>query len=757
MTDQSTTLDLDISGMSCASCAARIEKRLNQIDGVQATVNYATEKALVTAPAALPPTELVAAVEQAGYGASLPQPEDPRPDDGTTAGSVPPATDNATGLCRRLVVSAALSLPVVVLAMVSGWQFPGWQWLSLVLATPVVAWGGWPFHASTWRNLRRGATTMDTLVSLGTLAAYGWSVWALVVGGPGAPIYLEVAAGVTTFLLAGRFLESRSKRQAGAALRALLELGAKEVAVRTADGERRIPIGRLAVGQEFLVRPGEQVATDGVVIDGESAVDNALLTGESVPVDVRPGTEVIGAAVNAGGRLVVRATRIGADTQLAQLARLVEAAQTGKAPVQRLADRISAVFVPVVLGLAGLTLLGWLVAGAAIPTAFTAAVAVLVVACPCALGLATPTALLVGTGRAAQLGIVIKGPEVLESTRAVDTVVLDKTGTVTTGTMEVRDVLPAGGESADAVLRRAAAVEQGSEHPIGRAIVRAAHDGLPPMAQFASSGGLGVTAEVDGVETAVGRPEFVREAGHDLSGVAALVTEAARTGVSGVVVGWAGRARGLITVADEPKPTSRAAVDGLRGLGLHPMLLTGDQQAAARRVADQVGIEDVRADVLPADKLVAVRELQQQGRVVAVVGDGVNDAAALAQADLGIAVGTGADVAIQASDLTLVGGDLRGVVEAIRLSRRTLRVIKGNLFWAFAYNAAAIPVAAAGLLSPMVAGAAMALSSVCVVANSLRLRRFQPAPERPELSGTGRAAAVGPGSSRAPAADPVRR
>jgi Cu+-exporting ATPase len=625
--------------------------------------------------------------------------------------------------------------------------------LSLALAWPVVVYGGWPFHRATWVNLRHGAATMDTLVSMGTLAALGWSVWALLFGTAGEPgmthpfsftigrgdasemIYLEAAAGVTLFILAGRYLEVRAKRRAGAALRALLELGAKDVAVVRGGVERRVPVAELVVGDRFVVRPGEKVATDGVVEDGASAVDVSLLTGESVPVEVGPGDQVVGATVNAGGRLVVRATRVGADTQLAQMARLVERAQSGKAPVQRLADRISAVFVPVVIALAVATLGFWLGTGAGATAAFTAAVAVLIIACPCALGLATPTALLVGTGRGAQLGILIKGPEVLESTRRVDTIVLDKTGTVTTGRMTLVDVVAAPGEDPDRVLRLAAAVEAASEHPVGRAIAAgAAERGIerPAVADFANLEGIGVRGVVDGQTVHVGRYR------HDETPpeLRAALETAQADGRTAVVVRWGGAARGVLTVADAVKPTSRQAVSELRALGLTPILLTGDNAPAARRVAAEVGMldEPVFAEVLPADKVEVVKRLQSEGRVVAMVGDGVNDAAALAQADLGLAMGTGTDVAIEASDLTLVRGDLRAAVDAIRLSRRTLRTIRGNLFWAFAYNVAAIPLAAAGLLNPMIAGAAMAVSSVFVVTNSLRLRRFRPLAETPGAS-----------------------
>ena len=722
-----TDVELEITGMTCASCANRIERKLNKLDGVVATVNYATEKAKVTFPGSVTPDELVATVEQAGYGAALPRAAE---DDGVS----PLAEDPLDALRRRVLVSLVLSVPVVAMAMVPALQFDYWQWLSLVLAAPVVVWGAWPFHRAAWVNLRHGAATMDTLVSVGTLAALGWSVYALFLGTAGEPgmthpfeltversdgagnIYLEAAAGVTTLILAGRWFEARSKRRAGAALRALLELGAREVAVLRGSSEVRIPVEQLAVGDLFVVRPGEKVATDGVVEQGSSAVDRSMLTGESVPVEVGPGGQVVGATVNAGGRLVVRATRVGADTQLAQMARLVEDAQNGKAEVQRLADRVSGVFVPIVIGLAVATLGFWLGAGVGASAAFTAAVAVLIIACPCALGLATPTALMVGTGRGAQLGILIKGPEVLEQTRRVDTVVLDKTGTVTTGEMTLVDVVAADGEDVDEVLRLAGAVEDASEHPIARAVAAGARErlgDLPVVDGFTAAAGHGVVGRVGEHEVSVGRP-------------AGAVDRAA--GRTVVEVAWDGAPRGWLSVADAVKPTSAEAVRRLRALGLRPLLLTGDHESVAHAVATEVGIDpaDVVADVLPADKVDVVKRLQDEGRVVAMVGDGVNDAAALAQADLGLAMGTGTDVAIEAGDLTLVRGDLRVAADAIRLSRRTLTTIKGNLFWAFAYNVAALPLAAAGLLNPMIAGAAMAFSSVFVVSNSLRLRRFRP-------------------------------
>ncbi|HTW17590.1 MAG TPA: heavy metal translocating P-type ATPase [Nocardioides sp.] len=721
-----TDVELDITGMTCASCANRIERKLNKLDGVTASVNYATEKARVSFPATLTTDDLLETVAAAGYAATLPPAPDAEPEQAEENGD--PELD---ALRQRLVVSAVLSAPVIAMAMVPALQFDYWQWLSLTLAAPVVVWGAWPFHRAAWTNARHGTSTMDTLVSVGVLAAFGWSLVALFWGTAGEPgmthpfritiertdglgnIYLEVATGVTTFLLAGRWFEKRSKRRAGAALRALLSLGAKDVTVLRDGAEVSVPAGELAVGDLFVVRPGEKVATDGVVESGTSAVDASMLTGEPVPVEVGPGDAVTGATINAGGRLVVRATRVGADTQLAQMARLVEEAQHGKAQAQRLADRISGFFVPVVIALAVGTLGFWLGSGASASTAFTAAVSVLIIACPCALGLATPTALMVGTGRGAQLGILIRGPEVLESTRRIDTVVLDKTGTVTTGRMTLVDVVAADGEEADDVLRVAGAVEDASEHPIGRAVATGARErlgDLPAVSGFRATAGLGVEGSVDGRVVAVGRAgaDVERPAGHTV-----------------VEVSWDGVPRGWLHVADRVKDTSAEAVEELRALGLRPVLLTGDHERAARAVAAEVGIEEVVADVLPADKVDVVKRLQAEGRVVAMVGDGVNDAAALAQADLGIAMGTGTDVAIEASDLTLVRGDLRVAPTAVRLARRTLATIKGNLFWAFGYNVAALPLAAAGLLNPMLAGAAMALSSVFVVSNSLRLRGFR--------------------------------
>jgi Cu+-exporting ATPase len=745
-----SNLTLDVGGMTCASCAARIEKRLNRIDGVQASVNFATEQARVDFPDSVSPEELVAAVQATGYTAAL-----PTENDAAAAESDEP--DESAPWRRRLLISAALAIPVVLLSMVPVLQFNNWQWLAFTLASPVVVWGAWPFHTAAWTNLRHGAATMDTLISVGVIAAYAWSVWALFFTHAGMPgmkmpfelistssephLYLEVAAAVTTFLLAGRYFEARAKRQSGAALRALLHMGAKDVAVlsfgaseatgKGTGAEIRIPINQLSVGDVFVVRPGEKIATDGVITAGMSAVDASMLTGEPVPVEVTEGDNVVGATVNVGGRLEVRATHIGADTQLAQMARLVSEAQSGKAEVQRLADRVSAVFVPIVMVLSLLTLLGWLIFGdGSVAAAFTAAVAVLIIACPCALGLATPTALLVGTGRGAQLGILIKGPQVLESTRRVDTVVLDKTGTVTTGRMSVVAVHTADGENPDDVLRSIGALENGSEHPIARAI--AAHAGergpLPAVTDFENHGGLGVTGVVDGTATAAGRVSWLRDE-WSLTTPDNLVRAADAAAEQGHTPIWFatdGQIRAVVVLADTIKDDAAEAVAGFRALGLTPVLLTGDNRRAAESVAAELGIERVVADVLPAGKVDEIRRLQADGRVVAMVGDGVNDAAALAQADLGLAMGTGTDVAIEASDLTLVRGDLRAAVDAIRLSRATLGTIKGNLFWAFAYNIAALPLAAAGLLNPLIAGAAMAFSSVFVVTNSLRLRRFSP-------------------------------
>ncbi|MDP5312010.1 heavy metal translocating P-type ATPase [Streptomyces poriferorum] len=804
---ESSQAELTIGGMTCASCAARVEKKLNRMDGVSATVNYATEKARVSFGPGTGLADLIATVEKTGYtakpvprpaptppaskppapapaapkppapapaaskppvaapAASLPDANGPAPTSPPDAGDLAPApaadggaetgTDTDDGgpasalaaLRQRLIVSAVLAAPVVLLAMIPALQFDNWQWLSLTLAAPVVIWGGLPFHRAAWTNLRHGAATMDTLISVGTLAAFGWSLWALFLGDAGMPgmrhgfdftvsradgastIYLEVAAGVVTFILLGRYLEAKSKRKAGSALRALMHLGAKDVAVLRDGTEVRVPVGRLAVGDRFVVRPGEKVATDGTVVEGASAVDASMLTGESVPVDVRPGDPVTGATVNVSGRLVVEATRVGADTQLARMARLVEDAQNGKAEVQRLADRISAVFVPVVLVIALVTLVAWLLVTDDVTASFTAAVAVLIIACPCALGLATPTALMVGTGRGAQLGILIKGPEVLETTRRVDTIVLDKTGTVTTGKMTLQTVHTTHGVSETDVLRLAGALEHASEHPIAQAVATGATDrtgtALPTPEDFTNIPGLGVQGIVEGHAVLVGRPRLLADAGIALpDALAAAMTEAAAQGRTAIAVAWDGEARGAVEVADAVKETSAEAVADLRALGLTPILLTGDNRAVAESVARAVGIDEVRAEVLPEEKAHVIERLQADGRSVAMVGDGVNDAAALATADLGLAMGTGTDAAIEASDLTLVRGDLKVAADAIRLSRRTLATIRGNLFWAFGYNVAALPLAAFGLLNPMIAGAAMAFSSVFVVTNSLRLRSF---------------------------------
>ena len=737
-------VELSIEGMTCASCVVRIEGRLNALEGVSATVNYATEKARVEYDAqTVAPEQLIGAVESAGYGATL-KSHDP-------AGSriEQPEPDPTAALRRRLLLAAPPALVAVVLSMVPALQFDNWQWLVLNLTAPVILWGGWPFHRAAWANLKHATATMDTLISLGTLTALGWSLYALFIGDAGMTgmtmdlelipqasgeehIFLEVGAVVTTFLLAGRYFEARAKRRAGAALNALLELGAKDVAVLDADGhEHRIPVEQLGVGDRFVVRPGEKVATDGVVEDGSSAVDQSLLTGESLPVEKHPGDDVAGASVNAGGRIVVRATKVGADTALAQIAALVADAQTGKAAVQRLADRISAVFVPVVIGLAIVTLGFWIGGGADLTFALTAAVAVLVIACPCALGLATPTALLVGTGRGAQLGLLIKGPEVLESTRKVDTIVLDKTGTVTTGRMGLVAVTTAAGTTRAEVLRIAGAIEDASEHPIAQAIAGAAreeHGRLPGVERFTNRAGLGVEGTVDGLEVQVGRPALL--VGHGLpipSELDAARRAAEQQGRTAVMAAWDGEVRAVLVVADTVKATSAEAIASLKALGLDTILLTGDNETTARAVASEVGIAAVIAEVLPAGKADVIKRLQAEGRTVAMVGDGVNDAPALAQADLGLAIGTGTDVAIEASDLTLISGDLRAAGDAIRLSRATLRTIKQNLGWAFGYNIAALPIAAAGLLNPALAGVAMALSSVSVVANALRLRRFQSA------------------------------
>ena len=750
-------VELAIGGMTCASCAARVEKKLGKLDGVSATVNFATGTARVSFPAAMPATDLISVVERAGYTAALPAP--PR---GEPAGAA--AEEDGAGetsaLRRRLLVSSALAIPVVALAMIPALQFRNWQWACLALASPVAVWGAWPFHRAAAVNARRGAATMDTLVSVGVTAAYLWSLYALFFGAAGragaqmsaawlAPgglaersgtgtIYLDVAAGVTTLILLGRYLEARAKRRAGAALRALLSLGARDAAVLRDGREVRVPVGQLAVGEEFVVRPGEKIATDGVVVSGSSAVDTSMLTGEPVPAEVGPGDGVAGGCVNAGGRLVVRATAVGAGTQLAQMTRLVTEAQAGKAPVQRLADRVSAVFVPVVIAVAVVTLAAWLAAGQPAGAAFTAAVAVLIVACPCAMGLATPTAILVGTGRGAQLGILISGPEVLESTRAVDTIVLDKTGTITTGRMSLAGVAAAPGVDTGELLRLAGAVEDASEHPVGAAIAVGAAERLredphgrklPAVESFASAQGLGVSGITGGHAVALGRKDWLESqwALRVPADVAARAAGAEAAGQTVVFAAWDGQVRGVLMVADTVRPTSAEAIRRLRGMGLRPVLLTGDNDRAARAAADAVGIGEVIAGVLPAGKVEVVRQLQEGGRVVAMAGDGVNDAAALAQADLGLAMGTGTDAAIQASDLTLIRGDLLAVPDAILLSRRTLATIKGNLVWAFGYNTAAIPLAALGFLNPLIAAAAMAFSSVFVVTNSLRLRRFRPA------------------------------
>ena len=735
-------IELEIGGMTCASCANRIERKLNKLDGVSAAVNYATEKARVSAPAEYDVQDLITVVEQSGYSAVLPA---SRQDSAAADEDEEREDPELRSLRHRLLGAVLLSVPVIVISMIPALQFTHWQWAALTLTAPVIVWAAWPFHRAAALNLRQGTATMDTLISVGTIAAFLWSLYALFLGSAGEPgmthefsltigrtdgsanIYLEVAAGVTMFILLGRYFEKRSKRQAGAALRALLDMGAKDVAVRRDGVEIRIPVGELAVGDEFVVRPGEKIATDGVVVSGSSAVDASMLTGESVPVEVGQGDAVTGATVNAGGRLVVRATRVGSDTQLAQMAKMVEDAQSGKAEIQRLADRVSGVFVPVVIAVAVIVLGAWIGAGFPLEAAFTAAVAVLIIACPCALGLATPTALLVGTGRGAQMGILLKGPEVLESTRAVDTVVLDKTGTVTTGTMTLTEAVTAERVDRLELLRHAGAVEDSSEHPIARAIARgaAAEAGpLPVLEDFENLAGRGVRGTVEGRAVLVGRTSLLE--GRALSEPLQAALEAAQArGRTAVVVVRDGAADGVLVVADAVKPSSAQAISQFKGLGLSPLLLTGDHRAVAEQIAAEVGIEEVIAEVLPQDKVDVITRLQGEGKVVAMVGDGVNDAAALAQADLGLAMGTGTDVAIEAGDITLVRGDLRSAADAIRLSRRTLSTIKGNLFWAFAYNTAAIPLAALGLLNPMLAGAAMAFSSVFVVGNSLRLRSFR--------------------------------
>lgn len=756
------TVDLDVTGMTCAACAARIEKKLNRLDGVTATVNYATERAAVSyADGVADPAALIEVVKALGYGASVHAPPASSPAETDELSPLERAAEKrANDLRQRLIVSAVLAVPVVVLSMVPALQFRNWQWLSFAMAAPVAIWGAWPFHLSAWRNATQRSSTMDTLVSLGVIAAFGWSIWSLFVGDAGTPgmkmrltllparttaamdhtgahavvthseLYLEVAASVVVFMLAGRYFETRAKRRSGAALRALLDVGAKEASVLRGSVEVLLPVAELRVGDSFVVRPGEKVAADGVVIDGTSAVDASMLTGESVPVDVSRDSTVTGGTINVGGRLVVRATRVGSDTTLAHIARLVENAQSGKAPVQRLADRVSAVFVPVVVLGAIVTLVSWLAVTGDANRSFTAAVAVLIIACPCALGLATPTALLVGTGRGAQLGLIIKGPEILESTRQVNTVVLDKTGTVTAGRMDVVDVVVGASQDRGEALRRVASLESASEHPVARAIVRSLEtlQPLQPPDEFANHPGRGVVGVVDSVRTAAGRPDFVAAEFGELSpALAEAVQRNQAKGRTVIAAGWNGEVRIVIAVADTPKPTSREAIASLRALGLRPILLTGDNRATAVAVATEVGIgeADVISEVLPADKVDVVRRLQAEGAIVAMVGDGVNDAAALAKADIGIAMGTGTDAAIEASDLTIVSGDLRGAADALRLSRRTLSTIKGNLFWAFAYNVAALPLAAAGFLNPVIAGLAMASSSVFVLTNSLRLRRFR--------------------------------
>jgi Cu+-exporting ATPase len=737
------TIELEVQGMTCASCAARIEKRLNRLEGVNATVNYATEKATVHAGKATTAQTLIDTIEKTGYHATLPS-DSPRDPD-----------LELRQLRRRLIICAVLSLPVIIISMVPAWQFPWWQWVSFALAGVVVIWGAWPFHRATLLNLQHGNATMDTLISIGTLAAFGWSAYALLFGAAGeigfthpfefrlirhaptANLYLEAAVGITTFILLGHYLEARTKRRSGAAVRALLEVAPSEVTLLTANGETVVGISQLHVGDQFVVRPGERVATDGVIVAGHSALDASTVTGESVPVEVGPGDDVVGATVNTHGRLIIEATRVGADTQLAQVVRMVEAAQSGKAAVQRLADRVSAVFVPIVIAIAVATLGFWLGQGSGLSFAFTSAVAVLIIACPCALGLATPTALLVGTGRGAQLGILIRGPEVLESARHIDTIVLDKTGTVTEGRMAVVAVTAGAGATTAEVITAAGSAESGSDHPIAKAITAYARTkgSLEAVTKLHNRPGFGLLAELSvaaGATTdadksvVVGRKALLDEKGLQISAELrkAYAAEQAQ-GRTPVMVGWGGQARGVMAVTDVVKPTSAEAVEDFRWLGLRPVLLTGDHEAAARAVAADVGVDDVIAEVLPQQKVAEVVRLQEAGHRVTMVGDGVNDAAALAQSDLGIALGTGSDAAIHASDLTLISGDLRAAADGVRLSRATLRTIHGNLWWAFAYNIVAIPLAAVGLLNPMIAAAAMALSSVFVVTNSMRLLRFR--------------------------------
>ena len=739
-------IQLHITGMTCASCAAHVEKALNQIDGIDASVNYATERATVSSLDELDESQLIQAVIQTGYSAESLQalPHNQQPQKQQQQEQQQPQQQQLTSPRNRLLACSVLTVPVVAMAMIPALQVANWQWWSLVLATPVVFWGAYPFHRATWMNLRHGKATMDTLISIGTLSAYFWSLYELLAnqagmtgmdgmtGMAGMPeVYFEVATAVTVFLLAGRYFEARAKQRSGAALRALADLGARDVAVLRNGEELRIPIEELQVGEQFVVRPGEKLSTDGIVVEGRSAIDMSLLTGESIPVEVGPGDSVTGATLNAGGRLIVEATSVGSDTALAQISKLVEQAQSGKAPVQRLADRVAGVFVPVVLLIAVLTLAYWLLTGAGAETAFSAAVAVLIIACPCALGLATPTALLVGTGRGAQLGILIKGPEILESTRQIDTIVLDKTGTITSAKMVLLQVVAADSTDSDQVLRLIGALEAASEHPVGRAITSAALDktgALLEVTEFWSEQGKGVTGQVDGHQVFAGTQRLMTENAIEVTAeLNAAQSEAELLGRTAVLAAWGGVVRAVLVVGDTPRPSSSEAISRLQELGLVPVLLTGDNATAAQTVADQVGITQVISRVLPEQKFEKIKELQAQGKVVAMVGDGVNDAAALAQADLGIAMGSGTDVAIAASDLTLVRSDLNAVADALQLSRRTLRTIKVNLFWAFGYNVAAIPLAAAGLLDPMIAGAAMVLSSVFVLSNSLRLRRFTPA------------------------------